>query len=502
MESLLEKLCAYSQSGVYPFHMPGHKRNGEALGVEFPNPYRIDITEIEGFDNLHHAEGILKDSMEWAAKVYGADESFYLVNGSSCGILSAVSACVPRRGKLLIGRNCHKSVYQSIFLNELRTEYVYPQEIEALGITGGILPEDVEKKLEEVPDIQAVLVVSPTYDGIVSDIKKIAEAVHRHGKVLIVDEAHGAHLPFAPKGEFPSSALESGADIVIQSVHKTLPSLTQTAILHVKNGYLTDEQREKLGMYLSLYQSSSPSYVLMAGIEYAVSYMERHGQEALSRLKGWLEDFRKKSRQLSGILIPGRELAGSFGVYDVDESKILMVLKDGRADGKWLQDYLRREFKLEMEFCAPQYVLALTSVMDKREGMDRLFAALCAADRKVLENKWKTALNQQKISRYNKKGSQESVCTIFDALEQEKCFCPVGQCEGKVCGEFVYVYPPGIPCLVPGERITKEVILQVEEYFRMGLEVCGMSDSRRERLKVLVKEPVENCRIITYNQRK
>lgn len=137
MESLLEKLCAYSQSEIYPFHMPGHKRNVGALGREFPNPYRIDITEVEGFDNLHHAEGILKDFMQRAAEIYGSDESFYLINGSSCGILSAVSACVPRRGEILIARNCHKAAYYAVLQNELKAEYVYPQEIESLGIPGG-----------------------------------------------------------------------------------------------------------------------------------------------------------------------------------------------------------------------------------------------------------------------------------------------------------------------------------------------------------------------------
>lgn len=490
MESLLEKLCAYSQSEIYPFHMPGHKRNVGALGREFPNPYRIDITEVEGFDNLHHAEGILKDFMQQAAEIYGSDESFYLINGSSCGILSAVSACVPRRGEILIARNCHKAAYYAVLQNELKAEYVYPQEIESLGIPGGILPEDVDKRLEENPDIQAVLIVSPTFDGMVSDIKKIAENVHRRGKILIVDEAHGAHLPFGKDGDFPSSALKNGADIVIESLHKTLPCLTQTAILHVKKGYLTDTQMEKLKMYLSVYQSSSPSYVLMAGMEYGISFMERQGQEALARLKERLTDFREKCRCLSEIYVPGKEIIGSFGVWDLDESKIVMMLRHHLASGKWLLDYLRSAHKLEMELCAPQYVLALTSVMDEQEGMERLFAALCAADRKVLENNPADALKMQKISRYNKKGSPERALTIFDAMEQEKAVCPIAACEGKISGAFVYVYPPGIPCLVPGERITREIILQIEEYLYLDLEVCGMADSREYGLKVL-KESVE-----------
>lgn len=486
MESLLEKLCTYSQSGAYPFHMPGHKRNIHAMDKAFPNPYLIDITEIEGFDNLHHAEGILKESMERAAKIYGADETFYLVNGSTCGILSAVSACVSRRGKLLISRNCHKSVYHSIFLNELEAEYLYPQEIESLGILGGILPEDVEKKLEEYPEIQAVLVVSPTYDGIVSDIQGIAKIVHQHGKILIVDEAHGAHFPFGKKGEFPLSALENGGDVVIQSLHKTLPSLTQTAVLHLKKGYLTEKQIVQIKTYLSIYQSSSPSYVLMAGIEYGISFMEKFGQEYLTKLKKMLTDFREQCREFSALQIPGKELMGKNGVFDVDESKILIGINREPFHGKWLRDFLWEEFSLEMELYAPQYVLALTSVFDQKEGFERLFTALRSADRKVLENKQKSTLQKEKSSRYNKeKGEPEKVCTVFCAVEHKKNFCHISQCEGKISGDFIYLYPPGIPCLVPGERITKDRILQIEDYFRMGLAVQGMADTEGKRIQVL-----------------
>ena len=170
--------------------------------------------------------------MKWASSLYGSDHTWYLVNGSTCGLLSAISAAVPHRGKILVSRNCHKAVYHGIYLNHLEAVYVYPQPVPGLGIQGGILPEDVENALKKDPDIQAVLIVSPTYDGIVSDVEAIAKIVHKAGLPLIVDEAHGAH--FAYGDAFPKSALELGADAVIQSVHKTLPSLTQTALLHVK----------------------------------------------------------------------------------------------------------------------------------------------------------------------------------------------------------------------------------------------------------------------------
>ena len=239
-ELLIHRLKRYERSDMYPFHMPGHKRlKGGAEyetwfqnGMAFPNPFEVDITEIDGFDNLHHAEGILKKSMEWAAGLYGADRTWYLINGSTAGLLSAVCGCVPPGGRILMGRNCHKAAYHGVYLHQLQTSYVYPQSTGEWGIQGGILPEDVEKSLKEQPDIRAVLIVSPTYDGIVSDVKEIARVVHQAGLPLIVDEAHGAHFRYSEV--FPQSALELGADVVIQSVHKTLPSLTQTAVLHMK----------------------------------------------------------------------------------------------------------------------------------------------------------------------------------------------------------------------------------------------------------------------------
>lgn len=264
---ILKLLTEYAGSDAYPFHMPGHKRREIPDGVPggFPDPYGIDITEIDGFDNLHHAEGILKNAMDEAAAVYGADRSWYLVNGSTCGILSAVFAVTENGGKILTARNCHKAVYHAIYLNRLKTEYLYPEEIAEFGINGGIQAEDVREALEKdaikyagkrecakkagdpekaensenrgscegiinskngrkkCADIQAVLITSPTYEGVVSDIRAIAEAAHEYGVPLIVDEAHGAHLEFADQcHSFPKSALECGADIVIQSLHKTM----------------------------------------------------------------------------------------------------------------------------------------------------------------------------------------------------------------------------------------------------------------------------------------
>ena len=390
-ELLINRLAAYARSDMYPFHMPGHKRRTgpedsfmNSCVDSFTNPFAVDITEIEGFDNLHHPEGILKDSMKWAADVYGADQTYYLINGSTGGILAAVCGSVPRGGRILVSRNCHKSVYHGICLNQLKTSYVYPQEIEGLGIQGGITAEDVDRMLNRYMDTQAVLIVCPTYDGIVSDIEAIARIVHRAGLPLIVDEAHGAHFRY--DAMFPVSALDLGADVVIQSVHKTLPSLTQTALLHIKcnrpdGGCYAD--RERIDRYIHMVQSSSPSYVLMASIENSIYQME---QTDMAPYGKQLHKLRRRLGQMRHLRLADTGLIGQAGIRDLDISKIVVSTRgtclypaeDGLTGftGAQLDDILRREYHLEMEMCGADYVTAITTVMDSGEGLERLGDAL------------------------------------------------------------------------------------------------------------------------------
>jgi len=257
LEDLYSKLMAYGNSDVYPFHMPGHKRN-----KKFDEFYKMDITEIEGFDNLHHPESIILEAEQRAAHLFGAEETFFLVNGSTSGILAAISSISKEGSTVLVARNSHKSVYHGIYLNNLKVTYLIPDVIEEFDINGGIDPEEVRICMEHNKEIAGVIITSPTYDGVVSDIRKIADIVHEYGIPLIVDEAHGAHFPLWD--EAPESAISCGADMVIHSLHKTLPSLTQTALLHV-NGNIVD--RDKIRRFLGIYQSSSPSYVLMASID-------------------------------------------------------------------------------------------------------------------------------------------------------------------------------------------------------------------------------------------
>ena len=494
---LLERLTEYVGSDAYPFHMPGHKRREIPDGIPggFPDPYGIDITEIDGFDNLHHAEGILKDAMETAAAIYGADRSWYLVNGSTCGILSAVFATTENGGKILTARNCHKAVYHAICLNRLEAEYLYPEEITEFRINGGIRAEDVRKALEKdamrcagnsgdvrgkITKIQAVLITSPTYEGVVSDIRAIADAAHEYGIPLIVDEAHGAHLEYADQcHSFPKSALEYGADIVIQSLHKTLPCFTQTAILHVK-GKLVDQDR--ISRYLSMFQTSSPSYLFMAGMERCIRYMDGDGRNEMIRYEKRLERFMERMEGLQVLEVLDREICGKYRtVAGWDPSKI--VVSTMRAEdfhGEELAETLRRKYHLEMEMTAPEYVIAMTSLMDTEEGFERLGTALLEIDgalRRRMESGRKEKAASETPEGLESKLSHPVrrmlICEAMDADTERTAFQDT---VGKVSAEFVYLYPPGIPIIAPGEVFTDAIVEKIMAYKAAGLLVQGPAD--------------------------
>jgi arginine/lysine/ornithine decarboxylase len=532
---LLEKLKRYAATDAYPLHMPGHKR--QMAAEAFPDPFGIDITEIDGFDNLHHPEGILKESMEWAAGVYGSNRTWYLVNGSSCGILSAVFAAVRRGGTILMSRNSHKSAYHAVILNELKKIDIYPHVIGQLGISGGILPEDVDKMLEENPDAEAVFIVSPTYDGVVSDVAGIARVVHEHGIPLIVDEAHGAHFSFGD-GIFPESAVKCGADLVIQSVHKTLPSLTQTAVLHARKGFVDIGRLEK---YLQMFQTSSPSYILMASIEQCIFEMEKHGAELCSSFMGKMAKLRQELKGLKNIRLLDRSFCGESGVFDVDESKMVISVKDcfyhdagdgakKSADGICLSGLLREKYHLEIEMAGADYVLAILTCFDTDEGLGRLKNALIEIDKLLNKDKpikneclknnrsfnniksldiHKSLVSDTLVSYTNHvvvgqkslamsceneneyhwlKTAWERPQKVMELAEAAECeweevrLC---ECEGRISTEFIYLYPPGIPIVAPGEIVTREIISRTEEYKKKGFPVQGMTDEHADMLRVV-----------------
>jgi arginine/lysine/ornithine decarboxylase len=358
-----DRLNALSASDIYPFHMPGHKRHMPGSW------YAHDISEITDFDNLHHPTGILAEAQAKAAALYGAKESYYLINGSTAGILTAVSAVFRERDipqKLLLARNSHVSAYNAAYLQQLGIAYLDPPTYEDTGLTQGITAEAVAKHLDSIPDMGAIFITSPTYEGVVSDITGIAAVAHRHNIPLIVDEAHGAHFGFHPA--FPPSSVQTGADLVIHGLHKTLPALTQTALLHNCSERIDSEHLQR---FLSIFQSTSPSYPLMAGIERCLDLVREQGESLFNEFIMMRERFIDQASQFKNLrLAPGVD----------DPCKLVIMGKETALDGPTLAKTLHDRYHLEMEKVAGHYVLAIITIMDKAEGLERLAMALHEID--------------------------------------------------------------------------------------------------------------------------
>lgn len=464
MKTLYRQLKDYRESDYYGFHMPGHKRNEHLMGIDLP--YGIDITEIEGFDDLHHADGILKAAQERAARVFGAEESFFLINGSTVGILSAILGSTNRGDKVLVARHCHKSIYHGIFMNELQPVYLYPQFSPELQMNTEISVSAVKTALKEHPDIKAVVIVSPTYEGVISDVKGIAEAAHERGIPLIVDQAHGAHFGFHPY--FEENANKMGADVVIQSLHKTLPSLTQTAILHV-NGEIAN--RKKIRRYLDMLQSSSPSYILMASIDACVAMLEEKGTGLFTEYTENLEMFWQQTAQLKRLRLLESE--------HFDRSKIVVSVKNTDITSKELYRILLEDYHLQMEMVGGTYVLALSSVGDTKEGLSRLARALQEIDERI-----DARMHQSGMQAAEREGTflPRTECVYTSAqitLMREEApenveSLPWEESLGKVAMEYAYLYPPGSPLVVPGERISQDVIDRLKLYRKLAFDIEGL----------------------------
>lgn len=504
---ILSKLDKYKDENIVPMHMPGAKRNKELIELymgDMGNPYEKDITEINGFDNMHNAETIIKDAFDEAAELYGADESWYLVNGSTAGNMSAICGVTHKNDVVIMARNCHISVYNAVILNELNPVYIYPEYDEEYGYYKGITLKEIKVIVDKYSsdhdrnDIKAVILTSPTYEGNVSDIKSIAEYLHQYNIPLIVDEAHGAHFNFSES--FPQSAVKSGADVVINSVHKTLPSLTQTAIMHINYGIV---DVERIRRYWNIYQSTSPSYILMSSIARSLSIVKNDGDKLFAEYVDKLTILRNGLSELKHIRLINTD----------DISKLVL----GYKDAKWLYDTLFYKYKIQLEMSSIKYVIAMTSIFDSQEYYDRFLAALKEIDEEIdesiskydredilnskvdkdLDNRFNSIHNGEADNRLNyssinnqDNGNKINVADFRDeqALTIAQAFnrrdlsgCDEIQMNnekiyGKISGESVYVYPPGIPILCPGEVITRKIIAILEAAGEAGLEVVGVKE--------------------------
>ena len=421
----------------YPFHMPGHKRNPEfnITGSE------IDITEIDGFDNLHNAKGVIAEVEERLKKHYKSKKSFMLVNGSTVGILAAVFAVCNEGDKIIIARNCHKSVYNACLLRHLKVVYLEPEFDSVNMCYTSVMQDRVDSLLLNHTDAKAIVITSPTYEGRISNIEADIP--------LIIDAAHGAHLgldcfPAYPKGS-----------IVISSLHKTLPALTQTAVMNI----YSEEYTAKAKRYLDIFETSSPSYVLMSSVSKCCDIIEN--AELFRNYYKRLTDFRQI------------EFSSLHLKYSDDISKIVISTQNTVMSGKGLAEILRKSL-IEPEMVSENYVVLMTSVADTQEGFDRLTKALLEADEGLMQ-KDEPPRRKPPIP----KGVQ--VIEYPESTQEHE----LKHAEGKVCAEFVYAYPPDIPLLCPNEIISAEIIDYIGAIIKAGVSV--ISDSGLLPDKILTK---------------
>lgn len=480
--TLYEQLIQLNNSDMYPLHMPGHKR--QFTYSSMGNMLGIDITEIDDFDDLHDANGIIRDMEIKLANLYGAGEAYISVNGSTAANEAAVLYGLNGNKEIIVARNSHKSIYYAMELALAKPIYIMPKAIGG-GILGTVTKKQVEEQMELNPDCKTVVITSPTYEGIIADVRAIAETVHKYGGLLIVDCAHGAH--FGLSKEFPDNPISLGADIVIVSLHKMLPAPTQTALIMIsKDAILTGRvKKDLLKHYMRMFQSSSPSYILMAGIGELVSYIETHIQEDAEALSQRIGKLYKKASSLKHISL---ELPyGDTDADDVclpakniikDECKLVISACDGRIRGRVLYDLLRNEYRLQCEMCGSNYALGLLTVSDSGDGFERIERALSDIDARIergeilVEEEFADVMPQIPII-HNVK------CTISKALSLPKKEVMLDDgCIGRVSAEYICAYPPGMPILAPGEVISREIFEYLQNAILVGLNIQGLREGK------------------------
>ncbi|MCR4567226.1 MAG: aminotransferase class I/II-fold pyridoxal phosphate-dependent enzyme [Pseudobutyrivibrio sp.] len=442
--SIRDALEKYSKSNMYPFHMPGHKR-------QLPGEYQIDMTEVDGVDDLHDPKTIIAADQKRMAKLYGADESFILVGGSTVGNLSAIYAACNENDKILIQRNSHKSVYNAAIVRHLRVGYINP-DLDEDGIYQAATLEQIEYAIKENGIPKAVVITSPTYEGYHCNIKEIAILCHAKNIILIVDQAHGAHLGFHESFRGGASA---DADIVVQSLHKTLPALTQTAAIHVC-GKRVDSRR--LREALDIFETSSPSYVLMNSISRCLDTLENPG-DSWKRYVDNLEDFYRACGELKHLQVNRNEPEIR------DPGKIIISTKSTNITGVKLAELLRDNYEIETELASFSYVLAMTSFMDTEDGFERLKKALIEIDMQL-------AAGSIKFPQINI--HPEKVIEPWEAKAKDQQTVKLNEAIGHVSAAMVCLYPPGAPIIVPGERITEEALELIDAARETKIHVTGI----------------------------
>ena len=460
-------LLGHAAKNPVSFHMPGHK--GSAIYRRFGYSEFLehfmdcDVTEIAGADNLFQTEGIIKDAQDRYAALYGAKKSYLLINGTSGGIIAAILASVPKGKKIILARNCHKSVFNALTLADARPVYAYPDVIEEYGISGAVSPEQIDELLSSNPDAEAVILPSPNYYGICCDTERIAGIVHRYGKVLIIDEAHGAHLTFFNKygmDGMPKSAGNSGADIVIASIHKTLASLTQSAILNLHSDRVDSLLLEDK---LQCIESTSPSYILMSSLDINASIIEEHGRQIFTEWEENLNYFYENAKKIEGLRIIDK-------IGGMDWTKLNFSLGDLGVTGGDLEEILIEKYGIFIELYTGDLVMCMTGIGTTKGHIEKLLAALSetAAEKTAGGTESKAGRKSQKLN-------LPKQAELFD-IPKYKVRTPLEHAGGLICASSIIPYPPGIPLVCPGERLDAETVEYIIALRKLGEKVIGVTE--------------------------
>lgn len=477
---ILDSLEKYNNENNIRFHMPGHK--GESKGYDILNKiknnlYEFDVTEVDGTDNLHNPEGNIKESQEETAKCYFSGESFYLVNGSTCGIYAMILSVANKGDKIILQRNCHRSVFMAAYIGELNTEYITPTIAEDFSFAASVSVEDVERVIEENKDAKALVITSPTYYGTCADIKAISEICRKNNILLLVDSAHGAHFAFSKL--LPNTAIELGADIEVISFHKTLPSMTQTAILNVSKNALEKVDIKKLKFMLSLYQSSSPSYILMASIEAGTCIMKENGKDLLEKVIFYIKDFKEKIKSSDFYSCLDKSYIGGNYIYNIDETRLVISSKLG---GVRLSEILREKYSIQVEMADNKNIVIIGTVFDKKEDYEKLYLAL-----KEIEKDYNSIEEVRVIDNNIMDYTYKRKLSIYEGYTLSKAEVSLEDSKDMISGEIVAPYPPGIPVLLPGEVITYDKIRCIKNCKKLGIEINGIEDKTANTIKVINK---------------
>lgn len=475
---LFDALLKHRNRHPIQFHIPGHKK-GQGMDPAFrefvgDNVLSIDLINIAPLDDLHSPKAAIKEAQELAAQAFGADYTFFSVQGTSGAIMAMIMSVVGPGDKILVPRNVHKSTMSAIILSGAIPIFIYPEVDEEFGITHGISAESVEKAIETYPDAKAVLVINPTYFGFAADLKRIVDIAHTSNIPVIVDEAHGIHLKF--HDELPISAMEAGADMAATSVHKLGGSLTQSSVLNVREGLVSVSRVQSV---LSMLQTTSTSYPLLASLDCARRQLAVHGYDLIDQAIRLAKEARKRINKIPHLKVAGREKLHSSATFDMDQTKLLISVKDLGITGHQAEEWLRQNANIEVELSDLYNILCLVTLGDTKKEINLLI--------NTLQRMSQTFDSEAcvKETEVNVPDIPALAMTPRDAFYSSTEVIPFKDSAGYICAEFIMVYPPGIPIFIPGEVITEENIKYIQMNIEAGLPVQGPEDASLQTIRVI-----------------